>query len=578
MTEIDLQQRLDELKLKGTAAFAEYKSSRKSLYNTFARAYTLWRQCELQPNFLQKEYKKAGITANKLADNRVNFRPFIRLVFGISAKTGTDNNKVQHWANVLNALDDDYNERPAYYAANAEAKLIAHIEQQGGITEIVKRDADGTADDDEDAPKPSKSKKDLAAIAAALAKRRIDQLITQPPKSFAVADKFSRSVSVDKDGLVAFIGKRNAAGKIEIVATSIDPSALQSVAVHSMRDYADDIDPSLRTLAEIIHTQTFPQIGMPSNEARRKEWRRVVEVHETTVKAYKDELDKKTGKTVKVHKKLKNPRRLLILGDRGMILLGRQREHGAAVTTMKPRFKLCGKDIVVLRPSDRVAFEDPIVDGTLAIYRATPSDKLTPISNDPKWHYHLLLENTATNHKRTIYFENYRGELGKSSTNFQLMFDAKGEFKPTWQFTADKDWFIELRAQWLDEWFRSLGLHTRILRSDSKVFEWKITPTKLAIRFEIDDDKHADKHSTALPKCTMKGAKSKAFLVASMDLAPVLFNLTELALTSKVTVSGDEDAVTFSYSTDMGHFCVALPTYKRIKGKPDASTKHFSKV
>lgn len=578
MTEIDLQQRLDELKLKGTAAFAEYKSSRKSLYNTFARAYTLWRLCQVQPDFLPKEYKKAGITANKLADNRVNFRPFIRLVFGITAKTGTENNKVQHWANVLNALDDDYNERPAYYAANAEAKLIAHIEQQGGITEIVKKNADETADDDEELPKPSKSKKDLAAISAALAKRRIDQLITQPPKSLAVADKFSRSVSVDKDGLVALIGKRNAKGKIEIVATSIDPAALQSVALHSMRDYADEIDPSLRTLAEIIHTQTFPQIGMPSNEARRKEWRRVVEVHETSVSAYKDELDKKTGKKVKVLKKLKNPRRLLILGDRGMIVLGRQREHGAAVTMMTPSFKLCGKEIVVLRPSDRVAFEDPIVDGTLAIYRATPSDKLSPVSNDPKWHYHLLLENTATGHKRTIYFEKYRGELGRSSTNFQLMFDATGQFKPTWQFTADKDWFVELRAEWLDEWFKSLGLHTRILRSDSKVFEWKITPTKLAIRFEIDDDKHADKHTTAVPKCTMKGAKSKACLVASMDLAPVLYNLTELALTSKVTVCGDEHAMVFSYATDMGEFRIAIPTQSRVKKKFVASAEHFSKV
>lgn len=578
MTQNDLQQRLDELKLKGTAAFSEYKSSRKSLYGTFARAYTLWRLCQVQPGFLQKEYKKANIVANKLPENRVNFRPFIRLVFGITAKTGTDNNKVQHWANVLNALDDDHNERPAYYAANTEAKLIAYIEQRGGVTEIVKKEGDAGADEDEDPPKASKSKKDQAAIAAALAKRRIDQLVTQSSKSIAVAEKFSRSVSVNKDGLVAFIGKRNAKGAIEIVATSIDPSALQSVALNSMRDYADDVDPSLRTLAEIIHTQTFPQLGMPNNEARRKEWRRVVEVHETSVSVYREEVDKKTGKKRPILKKLKNPRRLIILGDRGMIILGRQREHGATVTIMKPRLQLCRKDVVVLRPSDRVAFEDPIVDGTLAIYRATPSDKLSPVSNDPKWHYHLLLENTATSHKRTIYFEKYRGELGKSSTNFQLMFDAKGEFKPTWQFTVEKDWFLELRSQWLDEWFGSLGLHTRILRSDSKVFEWKITPSKLAIRFEIDDDKHADKHTTSIPKCMMKGANSQACLVASMDLAPVLFNLTEIALTSKVTVCGDAHAIVFSYTTDMGEFRIAIPTQTRVKKKFVASTEHFSKI
>jgi hypothetical protein len=232
----------------------------------------------------------------------------------------------------------------------------------------------------------------------------------------------------------------------------------------------------------------------------------------------------------------------------------------------------------MLRPNDRNAIEEPIVNGSLTVYRATPSDHLQAVQNDPTWNYHLTLENTATGKKRTLYFAHYRDALGDNLQNFQLMFDATGEFKPTWQFTIDRNWLVKLRDEWLNKWFETLGFNRRILRSDSKVFEWKVEPHKLMIRFEIDDDKHADKHFVDLPPVTMTGDKPQSCLLASMDLAPVLYNLSEIAVRDTITVSGNQNAVVFSYETAVGEFKVALPTQKRIDGKFVASKEHFSKV
>jgi hypothetical protein len=578
MAKIDLKKRLDEIKLKGSAAFSQYKSSRDVLYRTFAESYLLWRECQAEKGLLESEYKKAGIKYKTFSENRVNFSPFIKLVFGIKGDTGAEKNKVGHWSSVLRALDDDFCSRPAYYATKPSAKLVDLIRASGGITEIHKRDLTPDMEDSSDSSRKAPSKKDLAAIAAAVASRRIEQLITEPPLPIAVAEKFVRRVPVDKNGLVAFIGKLNAEGKIELVATTVDTAALQSVAVSSMRDYSEDIDPSLRTLVEVVHTQTFPQIGKPSDKNREREWRRVVETHETNIKKLITVTDPKTGKQSKERRKLSNPRRVLILGDRNQIIYGRMREEAAAVTVMKPKLQLAGKQIVMMNAKERRALEEPIIDGSMAIYRATPTDKLQPVTGQPGCDFHLKLENTATQKTATVRFEIYKDILGRSATNFQSIFDAKGDYSPTWEFNVKQSWFQQLREDWLNRWFETLGFNTRILRSDSKVFEWKVDSRQLMIRFEIDDDKYADKHIVDLPPVKMTGNKVQSCLLASMDLAPVLYNLSEIAIRDKITVSGNANAVLFAYETDMGEFKVALPTQQRVDGKFEASTEHFSKV
>ena len=528
---------------------------------------------------LEKEYKKAGIKSKSRSDNRVNFVPFIKLIFGIKNPTGSEQNKATHWASVLRALDDDFSKRPHYYQTKPETKLVDLIEARGGTTEIVKKDEEPQQSDDDDIAYKPPSKKELDDTARAVARHRMEQLVSNAPKAIAVADKMVKRVSVNENGLVAFIGKRTASGKIELIATTADPAALQVVAVSSLRDYSEDIDQSLRTLAEAIHTQTFPQLGKPTNKEQEKVWRRVVETHETTASKMKLVKDKKTGKSSYKREKLTNPRRLLILGDRNQIVYGRMRESAAAVTILKPKLTLVDDRAVLLKTEERRIFEQAILDGSLAVYRATPTDKLTPVVRKQNQKgYDLLLENSATKKTRTAHFYEYQSELGKSATNFQPIFNPKKDYKPTWSFSVAQDWFQDLRAKWLDRWFETLGKDTRILRSDSKVFELKVKSTQVQIRFEIDDPKYADKHPVSIPKAKMIGATSQAILVASLDLAPILYNLSEIAVKGEILVSGNAHALVFAFATDMGEFTIAMPAMRKEKKDFTPDSTHFSKV
>lgn len=573
----NLQKRLDEIKQQGLAAFGQYQSSRTTLYRTFAKGYLLWRDCDNVPGLLDKEYKKAGIKSNRLSDNRINFIPFVRLMFGFSKLTPATKTKSSHWSSVFRALDDDFNERPQYYATKPEMKLVELIETRGGTTEIVKNDDSPQAADDDTGYKPP-SKKEQEDTALAVARHRMEQLVSNAPKAFAVADKMSKRVPVNENGLVAFIGKRTASGKIELVATTADPAALQAVAVSSLRDYSEDIDPSLRTLAEVIHTQTFPQLGKPTNKDQEKLWRRVVETHETGIAKTVLAKDRKTGKSSYKREKLTNPRRLLILGDRNQIIYGRMREMAAAVTVLQPKLKLVQNRAVLLKTEERRLFEVPILDGSLAVHRATPTDRLTPVKRPNGNGYDLVIENTATKKTRTAHFYEYQSELGRSPTNFQPIFNATKNYKPTWSFSVPQEWFVDLRAKWLDRWFETLGKDTRILRSDSRVFELKIKAKQLAIRFEIDDDRYADKHPVAIPKAKLVGPSTQAILVASLDLAPVLYNLSEIAVKGDILVSGNAHALVFSFATDVGEFTIAMPAIKKVAGTFAPDRTHFSKA
>ena len=126
MPKIDLQKRIDQLKLKGGAAFGQFKSSRKVLYQTFAESYLLWRECEASPGFLEKEYKKARITFQKFNDNRVNFVPFVKLIFGIKNPTGADKNmrpleRTKRWYQKIIHLSNIYSN--VYVFLNASKKI-----------------------------------------------------------------------------------------------------------------------------------------------------------------------------------------------------------------------------------------------------------------------------------------------------------------------------------------------------------------------------------------------------------------------------------------------------------------------
>lgn len=578
MPDADLKKRLSELRLQGDNSFTAYKSSRDQLYKTIASAYLFWRQCEEQDKaFLPSQYKAIGIKWNKPKDNRVNFNPLIQLVFDIRRDNTKDSNKITHWAAVLRCLDEDYTENPQAYQSNALVRLVILIGQRGGITEIYKRDENGEPLDDDDGFKPTKpTKKDLAEIARILGKRKVEELKQGEHPSLAVLPKTLSDITYNEDGFVALIGRRDAKGQLQLLTSTADADVIGSVAFKSMRDYAADIDPSLRIIAETIHSQTFPQSGKPLDSKLEKEWRRVVETDDTKVSKLVERKDD-DGNVKTVNEKLTNPRRLIILGAKDQLIYSKMREASSVVTLLKPSLSLCGKDSIFLKTEERRAIEEPILDGTLPVFNAKPKQKLAAVTGQ-KYAYLLELLDPATKRQRDLHFYKRETKPGQSATNFQPTFDAGARYKPVWRFTADRSWFLRLRSEWLDRWFESLGKNTRILRSDSKVFELRVSKDNLFIRFEIDDPKFGDKHNAKIFGTKITGTELQSCLVLSLDLAPVLFNLSEISYADQVTVSGDGHAVVFDYKTTSGEFRVAMPTVSRVGGEFIRDTTHFSRA
>ena len=92
MSNTQLQKKLDELILLATETLRINESSRQKLYGTLAQTYVTWRELQQDPLWLDAQYKKADITYRNT--NEANFRPFIRLVFGVSETDNYYKNKI----------------------------------------------------------------------------------------------------------------------------------------------------------------------------------------------------------------------------------------------------------------------------------------------------------------------------------------------------------------------------------------------------------------------------------------------------------------------------------------------------
>jgi hypothetical protein len=115
---------------RAAAKLAE--SSRLLKWQAVVQAYLWWRAAQQTPGYLEAIYEQRGIANNELT-NRVNFNPLVRLVWNIH---GDRWQHVSNTAQAITALHDEVNEHPHLYRKDAEAGLIAYIQDNGGLRGI----------------------------------------------------------------------------------------------------------------------------------------------------------------------------------------------------------------------------------------------------------------------------------------------------------------------------------------------------------------------------------------------------------------------------------------------------------
>ncbi len=158
----------------------------------------------------------------------------------------------------------------------------------------------------------------------------------------------------------------------------------------------------------------------------------------------------------------------------------------------------------------------------------------------------------------------------KSQTDFDFV-----SFTPEWSAVVDLIWFEELRAQWLDEWFTKLGKNTQIRRENNITFDVGIGKKGITFVYNMDASGIAPFHNQcATVKWLIKQSEYK-YTFRSKDMAPVLYNISDISVDGKIRLSGNSDAMLLEYSTDIAEYKIAIPTHNGNGGRSKKGKSGF---
>lgn len=571
MDEADVREAVDKLRLIAADDFSLHMKSVKTTRETLAKVYLNWRELSKVPELLDAEYKRCGIKTRNRTSNDINFRAFIKLAYDFIHPTKYQSNIIGEYNIVLNEIDKNYNENTGMYKTNAVGKIASFIEQKGGVSGIVKENygfnADNDADNDADADDKSLKKKKIKDDE--LARRSID--ILSNSETGGIGNTKPRyHVRADENNLVVMIGRREKNGTITLLGSTNEKQAIEATAIHATKRNVALIPYTLRLITEIIHTQLFPRIGMPATSVQIRAWKNRILLDKTGMR-YSRIAKKKKGEYNEKTDNMLNPRSLQLRGEQQDILFSALRDKRSVVTKCIPKIFIGDANKrIYLKTEQRNRFEDYLADNEVELFNAVPHNCLQAAQNQ-KYDYKLTVKSKILNYQRDFHFYEYGRTADKAKMKMQTDFDF-ASFVPEWSAVVDLVWFEELRAQWLDEWFTKLGKNTQIARENNYTFDIAIGKKEIAFVYNMDTTGIAPFHSQCASIKWLTAQAEYRYTHRSKDLAPVLYNIADIAVDGKVTISGNADATIFEFKTDIADYQIAVPTHI-VKGSSARKNK-----
>lgn len=568
-----LQREFDALSYRGVTCDETHARAEHAIYEVLVSAYLFHRKVRSDPSFLQKKYAAEKIVGHKKAENAINFGPFLRVMFrydlpnmGQAEKDkqrltpGSQKNRVAAYKVVLDAFEEEWSNNADEYAANPTPKLLNFINENSMKGLVDKRKEKNKAD--KTAP-PNEQDVDIAATKKALAEAALTEIKDNPVVLGSAAVTKPEQFNFNGERLTACICRINEnTGEFEIIATSSSDEAIRLIAQGDKARLDQVISPALRILAEVVATQSFPSKHIPGGNRAQltgalKSWYKSV---------YLESASKKDLQT----------QRRLVLRGRDIILSPQRTDSGVVTRLTKPKYKLVPKvtDEYYLKTEYLRTLEQWIEDKTIAARKSIPPSALAPSSGKVKYDATLTVANRMTDAKeKLLHFYNVHRTGDNRNSLGQAEFDASG-FKPMWQFTAKRDWLMLLRSECLDGWFKLAASGKKLKREENSLFEIAIKPNEFAIGYELDatGENPVDVIELRSP-ATIKKGKSFSFSVSSKDLAPVLYNIADLAIIGDIRFAGDAAAMTMQFETELGAYTIAVPAM--IGDEPHRDPTHF---
>lgn len=561
-----LDQQLSALKLTAEQQTDTYKSSRTLLHQAIVDAYLWWREADQQTGYLNATYKTAGIKTRKRASNSPNFYPLVRLIWNIdiSKQAGT----VSNWARSLQKLHEEYTDKTKLYAKNARADLINYIIDSGGLggvrgekvmsaAELEAEETDGIGEEKRGRPKLT------APASATVTSTKLEATKAIPAK--ATITSFPTAVT-NSDNLVVMLGRRNAAGDIEVVGSGYDDELIDAALYACTKLDRSAVTPSLHMLVEALETHALPL----KLEKYRKKFFDDSEVERTvTLKA----LDK-NGKPKTEVQKVKQATRLRYRPTTKDFLISKAASEASLVTYATPHAAFNCNAEVILRGEDRSWIERELLNQQkLTLYTADPKTGLSAAKSGLKASHMLTLEDTSAVHTRNLYF--YDKTTVPIETNVQANIAKAASLVWDWELEATVQWLAEFDAKCATPYVNKIrGFFNK---SEYASLQLKLTKADLKLSYWYDKKVQSYSESYSLPynqnaKRTDKAAGDKLFTANAKDLALVFTVLPTLPITSQhVLLSGNSNVMRIKYST-------ALADYETFIGAADEAGERDTTV
>lgn len=509
-----------------------YLRSRESLWRGLIGVYLWWREAKVLEGFLEECYAQHNIVG-RLRDGEENFTRVLRLVWRMDWNAPSAAN-LQQWSLALRKIDNEFETNKAAYRANAEEKLYAYIDKEGGVRGLIGIRDDVQEASDSEAPAKRKKSRPNPDDEAAIFKKHLEL----GELYFAQSSKPVASIEIDpievgdKDYALALI-KRRAANKYDVLATVSDQELVNAAIARGYKRDRRAAPAVLAQLSEVISTQSLPL---------------AIERHRSSL------LDTSSIKADD-GSKMKQYKRLLFRAKQGDMLLSENRTACSVVTVATPLVASpikSSKD-VFLSVSDRKYIEQSIIQKRdLSLYIANSDDKVPAVRGIAASHK-LLVENRATGKVRGLYCyaidsigEPSRGQANISTTRV----------KPVWTAKVDRLWIERLFVMFVAPWLRGYG--DQFNRPNRMVMRFDFTPRQLLIWH------HGENGNLTIPSPKFDvganaGSQGCKLHLLSKDVLPVLCGLAEMPTQGKLDIAVAEDYLSITCKTADAKYSIFIP-------------------
>ena len=549
-TQLDAQ--LASIKTAAQQQTTTHVASRDQLHQAIVDAYLWWRDADKQVGYLDATYSAAGITTRKRKGNNPNFYPLVRLIWNIdiTKQAGT----VSNWARSMLALHDEHANKPQLYAKNVRADLVNFIKDEGGLgalrgekgltaEELEAEEEAGIAQDQRGRPKVTAPPTETVVNA----KLKAAQSVT--PK--AQIASFPTAVT-NADNLIVMLGRRNAAGQIEIVGSDYSGQLVQLALDACTALDRSGVTSSLRLIAEALEPHALPA----KLEKFRKKFFDDSEVERTvTLKELDDQGNPKTEV-----QKVKQATRLRYRPPTKDFLLSKCIAPASVVTYVRPTTPFACSAEVILRGEDRSWIERELLNQQkLTLYEAEPQSALAPTKGNLKASHMLRLDDASTKHNRNLYF--YDKSTVPTETNAQAHIKDAAKLTWTWEIDATVQWLAQFDAQCTTPYIHKIrGFFNQAKYASLQL---QISKAALELRYWYEDGAYAYNYNlpfNANAQRTGKITGTELFTTNAKDLALVFSVLPTLPITSaNVQLAGNANVMRIKYSTELADYETYIP-------------------